>query len=298
MTNPLLASEAPAASMDLGTYATILPVVSSAEGFGKAIADGDSMSAMIQGFATAVDVASAIIDPIAALAGSIAGFMLKYMPPLPDMLDALVGDPGQVDAMASTWQNIRGQISEAHTQLQSELDALDAQWDGLAFDAYKLASESFGQVMDAVGTMTAGVAVCLHTASAIIQFVREIVISLVSSLVGALISLAAEELATLGLGTPVVVAQGTTKIASTASKATSWSEKLLAAIKEIAQNVKTLDAGYKVTIEGLSGASRKFTVISLKSGFKAFDSAVSAIEKPTGQGAGSGSNAGLPVGAQ
>jgi len=212
----------------------------------------------------AVDVASAISDPIATLASSVANFLLTYMPPLPELLDFLVGNPSAVQAQAQTWTNIQGQIVAARGDLSSAVSDALAGWTGVAADAYRELSDLFGQMMDGVASGAGGVASALQGASAIIELIRTIIVQLVSTLVGALISYAVEAAATLGLGAPVIIGQATIKIGSTSTKAAKWSDDLISTIKKVSEFVSATNEQFKVALPFVESTTETLTIISVK----------------------------------
>lgn len=207
---------------------------------GEAFAQGDwalGVANVAGGCAELVDM---IIDPIAALGSSVAGFLLDYMPPLPQMLDALAGNPALVEGIGSSWNNIGGAIDAAATELQSAMQKVMSSWSGLAADAYAAAVTLLVDVMYKMGGMCRAIGQGLAVASDVVQAVRGFTKSIISELVGQLISWAAQVAATAGLGASWVVPKATHRIWVTVDDSRQVADLLVSAIRHSDLLVKTL----------------------------------------------------------
>lgn len=189
------------------------------------------------GVGVVADVAEFIIDPIASMAASVAGFLLDYMPPLPDMLDSIAGDPGAVEARATTWSNISARVSGSADDLDAAVRTALAGWSGPAADAYGVFTSVLSDSLRAMSGMCAGVGGAMQAASAVVGFVRSIVRDVIADLVGKLISWASQVAATVGVGASWVVPQAVTAIAIRVERVRDWLSRLTNGIQQLVQMI-------------------------------------------------------------
>lgn len=232
------------------------PAVSSAQ----AAADGDwaSLQGLGGAFGAAMDVAEFAIDPIASMAASVAGFLLDYMPPLPDMLDSLAGDPRAVAAEAATWGNVANRVREVTTDLEAAVARALAGWQGPAAYAYDQFSAAFRTMLDTVGSICDGVGAAMTGASVVVGFVRGLVRDIIADLVGKLISWASQVAATVGVGATWVVPQAVTAIAIRVERVRDWLTRLTGAVQSLAEILNDVN---RALTDGVPALRRLSTVL-------------------------------------
>lgn len=206
----------------------------------SAFADGDWAGGVINVAGGCAELVSMIIDPIAALGSSVAGFLLDYMPPLPQMLDALAGNPALVEGIGQTWDNIGGALETAAGDLQAAMQRVLSSWSGLAATAYGNLVTALVDVMYKMGAAARCIGGGLAVASGVVEAVRGFTKSLISELVGQLISWAAQVAATVGIGASWVVPKATHRIWITVTDSKQVADLLMDAIKHSDLLVKTL----------------------------------------------------------
>lgn len=184
-------------------------------------------------FTAAMDVVEFAIDPIASMAASVAGFLLDYMPPLPDMLDSIAGSPQAVEAKAHTWENVAGRVREVAAEYEAAVTSALAGWEGLAADAYQGFANVYRSGLTMVESISAGVGQAMLGASIVVGVVRSIVRDIIADLVGKLISWASQVAATVGIGATWVVPQAVTAIAIRVEKVRDWLTRLTSGITKL-----------------------------------------------------------------
>jgi uncharacterized protein YukE len=184
---------------------------------------------------TVADVAEFVIDPIASMAASVAGFLLDYMPPLPDMLDSIAGDPAAVAAKATTWANIATRVTDSADDLDAAVRTALSGWSGPAATAYGTFTDVLSESLRAMSGMCAGVGGAMQGASAVVGFVRSIVRDVIADLVGKLISWASQVAATVGVGATWVVPQAVTAIGIRVERVRDWLTRLTQGIRQLMQ---------------------------------------------------------------
>lgn len=207
---------------------------------GEAFAQGDWALGVANVAGGCAELVAMIIDPIAALGSSVAGFLLDYMPPLPQMLDALAGNPALVEGIGGTWDNVGGALDAAAGDLHSAMQRVMSTWSGLAADAYATGITLLVDIMYKMGGMCRAIGQGLAVASDVVQAVRGFTKSLISELVGQLISWAAQVAATAGLGATWVVPKATHRIWITVEDSRQVADLLVQAIKHSDLLVRTL----------------------------------------------------------
>ncbi|CAA9393398.1 MAG: hypothetical protein AVDCRST_MAG32-2489 [uncultured Nocardioides sp.] len=207
---------------------------------GEAFAKGDWALGVANVAGGCAELVAMIIDPIAALGSSVAGFLLDYMPPLPQMLDALAGNPALVEGIAGTWKNVGGGLDTAAGDLQAAMQKVMASWSGMAAEAYAGAVTLLVDIMYKMGGACRAIGQGLEVASEVVKAVRGFTKALISELVGQLISWAAQVAATAGLGATWVVPRATHRIWITVTDARQVADLLVQAIRHSDLLVTTL----------------------------------------------------------
>ncbi|WP_051218473.1 hypothetical protein [Nocardioides insulae] len=222
-----------------------------------ALGDGDWASAAISAFGFGASAFAAVVDPLGTLLSSAAGFLMDYMPPLPQALDALAGNPALVEGIGQTWENIATQTEAAAEQLHAVVQKALANWTGVAADAYSVLTNALisGMYQAAHGYRCIGLG--LAVASGVVDAVRSFVKWIVSELVGQLISYVIQASATLGIGLTWVIpmatarisitvtdsARATTTLTTTITRATSSVDDIAAAVGSFAEIIKSIAGG-------------------------------------------------------
>jgi uncharacterized protein YukE len=188
-------------------------------------------------FGFVADAAEFIIDPIASMASSVAGFLLDYMPPLPDMLDSIAGNPSAVEAKATTWANISSRVADSADELDAAVRQALTGWSGPAAAAYETFSQVLSESLRTMSGMCSGIGGAMQAASAVVGFVRAIVRDVIADLVGKLISWASQVALTAGVGASWVVPQAVSAIALRVERVRGWLQKLTSAAESYARVV-------------------------------------------------------------
>lgn len=214
-------------------------------GPGMTIASGVQNESWLEGIAggasMATDIASFIIDPIASMAASAASFLMEYITPLREALDAIAGNPGAVAAQAQTWSNVSGRVSDTTASYSSRVESALTGWEGPAASAYRTFVASYTSLVAGTGTLCTGIGYAMSGASAVVSFIRTIVRDTVADLVGKLISWAIQVAATVGVGASWVVPKAVVTIAQYVEKVRGWITNLTKSIRNLSECVSTLN---------------------------------------------------------
>ena len=218
----------------------------------QALESGSWLEIGLATFSTAMDTAAAVMDPLGQLFAAGLGWLMEHMEPLKGWLNDLTGDAGAVAGFAATWGNVKAALAAAADELDRVVQADLAGMSGAAVAAYTRYAGDLGAHVRAVSGTAGGVATALRVCSTVVQVVHDLVRDALAELVGAAISWAAEIALTVGLGTPWVVSQVTTRVSSLATRVGT---KVTEVIKS-ARSLKKLVESIKEALADLAKALR------------------------------------------
>jgi len=183
-------------------------------------------------FSAVLDTAAAVSDPLGTLIAAGLGWLIDHVEPLKGWFNDLTGNASEVQAFAQTWANIQTQMEGAGTELQRVLGDVE-DLAGEAMDAYRRFQQDTAAHLTAAGTWAGAFSTGLNIASMIVQAVHDLVRDVLSQLVGSAISWASEAVFTLGLATPWIIEQVTTRVSSLVSRVSKFITNLLESIKSL-----------------------------------------------------------------
>ncbi len=202
-----------------------------------------------------VDAMSLMSDPIATLAGSCANFLMDHLPPLPQMLKALGGDPRSVQSRASAWTSTAERVETTAKDYLARVDTTLRGWTGPAADSYRKFASCLSESIDSLSRITAGIGKALSAVSGIVERIRAIVRNVIAELVGKLISWVAQALGTWGVGLSWVIPRAVAAIAQRVKKVKEWVTKLVTSVRDALQSIRTVTAALKAAGPALSRVS-------------------------------------------
>lgn len=252
MTNPLVVAPSTAGP---GAFAGIAPI-EDIQQIHQAVQSGSWVDGGLGVAGGALDALAFVSDPVGALLQYGVAWIIEHVKPLSEALDWLAGDPSQITAQAQTWTNIASRLTgEADTLAQSvQWDTVD--WTGVAGDAYRVHAAKRISDLRALSRASDTMALMTESAGLLVGTVRIMVRDAIATVVSRLISYAIEELATLGLATPLVVEQVSTLCASWAVKIARWLKQLIASMKNLARSMTELGAAIRALRSGGKGGRR------------------------------------------
>jgi uncharacterized protein YukE len=226
-----------------------LTAVEAGEEIGDGIAKGDWAKVALGGAGAGLDMLCAGTDPIGYFSGQLASWMMEHLEPLRKVLHALTGEPEMIKAYAASWAHISEELGAVSAGYAAAAEGTGWVWGGPASEAYRSQAQHVADLVQAA----AGAADTLKTAATmageLVAGIRVTVRDLIAALVGELVDLAAEELATVGLATPVVVAQA----AEETARVTSRVGKVLLELKEAIDGLESLLAALRNMLDGVHG---------------------------------------------
>lgn len=211
-----------------------LTAVEAAKEIGDGVANGDWGKVALGGVGAGLDMLSAGFDPISYFSGQLASWMMEHLEPLRKVLHGLTGEPDMVKGYAASWDTISTDMGTVSAGYAAAAHATSGFWGGAAGEAYRSQAHHVANLTKAA----AGAADTLKTAATmageLVAGVRTTVRDVIAALVGYLVDLVVEEACTVGLATPVVVAQGVEEIGRASVRISESLTKLGKAISDLA----------------------------------------------------------------
>lgn len=239
MSNPLVAG-----SVDTATPFSGAGLLDSGAQLADAISSGNWIEGVIGAVSVAVDTAATVVDPLGSLIGAGLGWLMDHFDPLKTWLNYFAGDAGEVAGFAQTWANIAEQMHGSGDELVRVLGDVD-ELAGEAMDAYRRFQADAAAHLHAAGSWAGAMGTGLQIASTIVQIIHDLVRDTIAQLVGSVISWAAEAVFTLGLATPVIVGQVTTRVASLSTRVGKYVTKVIDAIRALSRHLDELKALFR-----------------------------------------------------
>jgi len=203
-----------------------ITAIEAGEEIATGIMSGDWVEAGLGFAAAGLDVYGAATDPIGYFSGQLVSWMLEHLEPLRRAMHALTGEPGMVKAYGASWGNISTEMAKIGQDYVTEAEQGTSQWTGGGAAKYRSKAHQMSNYAQAAAVAANTLKTTAEMASELVAGVRTMVRDVISTVVGTLISLLIEEACTVGLATPVVVAQGTSAIARAAAKIGTFLAKL------------------------------------------------------------------------
>ncbi|MFB9925567.1 RHS repeat-associated core domain-containing protein [Amycolatopsis halotolerans] len=228
MSNPLVAGK-----QDSTTWHTGVNVLDDAIGAYDGIKSGSWIEGGIAALGTAMDLLTIAMNPVGTLISYGLNWLIEHVKPLQDALNQLAGDADQITAYSQTWGNIAKAVEKAAKDLGDSVQKDTAHWGGQAADAYRANVKNKIDHLNAAATCASGISTVVEVVGVITAAVRAMVRDMITQAVGDFIQDALEEVCSLGLGTPVVVAQVVEQVSA-------WIEKIGALVKKLINSVEKL----------------------------------------------------------
>lgn len=228
---------------------------------GDGIASGNWVEAGIGALGTAAEGASAIIDPIGTLASWGANWAMEHIEPLRDALDKLTGNPDEVSAYAQTWRNVASSTDAAAGLYEGDVKADIASWQDANGNIYRNLAQERHQDMEGLSAAATTMSKLADAMNMVCALVRAGVKFVISWVVGKLISLIIQAVASLGFALPACIAQGAAAAAQAVSKVTKILKDLFASLKKLhvmLNEMKKLVWAIKAAQIGLGVASNQY----------------------------------------
>ena len=223
---------------------------------GEGIKNGSWIDGSLGVVGAALDGLALVSDPVGSLLQYGVAWIIEHVRPLTEALDWLAGDPGQIAAHAQTWRNVAGSLRDEAESLARAVRLDVTEWGGSAGPAYRNWAAEQQQAIVGLSHAADTMALVTEGAGMLIAAVRLMVRDAIATCVSRLIVYAAEEAATLGFATPLVVEQVTTTVAAWGAKIAQSLRGLLASLRRLIPEMHRLGELIEILKQLLSRLSR------------------------------------------
>jgi len=185
-----------------------------------AIESGNWVEGGLAAFGAVADTVAAVMDPLGSLIAAGLGWLIDHFEPIKGWFNDLTGDAGAVAGFAQTWTNVQNQLDASADYLERVITDLD-DMAGEAIEAYRRFQADASAHIRASASWAGAMSTGLQIASTIVQVVHDLVRDILSQLVGSAISWATQAVVTVGIATPWIIAQVSSRVASWTAKISS-----------------------------------------------------------------------------
>ncbi|MCY1715527.1 hypothetical protein OVA26_01045 [Microbacterium sp. SL62] len=185
-----------------------------------AIESGNWVEGGLAAFGAVADTVAAVMDPLGSLIAAGLGWLIDHFEPIKGWFNDLTGEAGAVAGFAQTWTNVQNQLDASADYLERVITDLD-DMAGEAIEAYRRFQADAAAHIRASASWAGAMSTGLQIASTIVQVVHDLVRDILSQLVGSAISWATQAVVTVGIATPWIIAQVSSRVASWTAKISS-----------------------------------------------------------------------------
>ncbi|HWS37183.1 MAG TPA: hypothetical protein VN408_31175 [Actinoplanes sp.] len=207
----------------------------------RGVENGDWIDGSLGVIGAGFDGFALVHDPLGVLAQYGVAWIIEQVEPLTEALDWLAGDAAQIAAHAQTWRNMSSGLLLQAEELDRALrfDLFD--WDGTAADEYCDWSRQQQGAITALAEAATTMAAVTESAGFLVAAVRELVRDAIATVVSRLVVYAAEEVATVGAATPLLVPQVASLVTSWSARIGRWLTALLRSLDNLVPVVRRVD---------------------------------------------------------
>jgi uncharacterized protein YukE len=242
------------------TWSTGAGVVDSVAGFVDSLtseSEGegpDVIDVALGGAGMVVDLVSTMANPLSMLASAGVGWLLEHVDFLREPLDALLGDPDEINANTDQLKQAALEMKMIAQEHREDLRGV-SDWEGASGDAFKREMEQMAAEYEALGKTMDGTAAIYALSGALVCELRSLVFGWISDFVGELIAgaliAAASAVVTLGSSIAAYAGYAGTRGAMMATKIAGRLSKLASAMARFGGRMAKLAEKMEGLVKGL-----------------------------------------------
>ena len=216
-----------------------------------AIDSGDWLDAGMAVTNVAMDVINIAGDPLGAAASAGFGWIIQHISFLREPFDALLGDANSIINSAQGWARAGDELTATAQRYRQAAQQETRNWCGSAGDAYRSASATQAEGLEALAQVSRTVGQAIQSAGQLLAEVRNTVLELINKCVMRVIQIIIQALAASWLSFGASIAQGIAqsvmtavqtaqKIITKVQKFVSQLQKIMSTIQKIVNLAKTI----------------------------------------------------------
>ncbi|WP_250000929.1 hypothetical protein [Actinoplanes sp. M2I2] len=182
----------------------------------------------------------AIMDPFQAVFAAGVGWLMEHLDCLREPLDALLGDPKEIEGHAATWRNLQERTYDAAEYFAGQVTTATSSWVSDAVTAYRAKASAMADSSLALGEVADAMAEATLIAGAIVGVFRNMVRDLIAELVGAAISKAVQALLVVTI--PKILAEVAIMVAE-------WTGRIVQVMRRLSDAITALGGKFPALAE-------------------------------------------------
>lgn len=197
----------------------------------------------IDGALVGLDALSMVMNPLGELVKAGIGWLMEHLDFIREPLEVLTGDPGQINAIAETWQNIGKRLVDATNEYQAAM-ALTEGWRGDSATKYRELAQSYIDALGHIAKQAQDAASGVKIAGVVVATTRAIIFDMIATFISNVITRALLALAsswfTFGASVGAFIASVVADAVQLAAKLQKRVGKLLQAIQQFVAKYRVL----------------------------------------------------------
>ncbi|MCE7002420.1 PPE domain-containing protein [Kibdelosporangium philippinense] len=205
--------------------------------------DSNWQELTIDGAMVGLDALSMVMNPLGELVKAGVGWLMEHLDFIREPLEVLTGDPGQINAIAETWQNIGKRLVDATNEYQTAM-TLTQGWQGDAATKYRALAQSYIDSLGHIAKQAEDAASGVKIAGVVVATTRAIIFDMIATFISNVITRALLALAsswfTFGASVGAFIASVIADAVQLAAKLQKRVGKLLQAIQQFVAKYRVL----------------------------------------------------------
>jgi hypothetical protein len=144
--------------------------------------DGTGWETLVDGGLVGIDILANMENPLNGLISAGVGWLLEHVPGISDIWDKLTGDPGAIEQIAATWENIARSLEEsgnAYTSASSQIES----WSGPAKESYTQVANAYATALAGTSTEAEALSVVVKLVGGLVAGAKDVIYTIISDFV-------------------------------------------------------------------------------------------------------------------
>ncbi|GAA3028493.1 WXG100 family type VII secretion target [Actinokineospora globicatena] len=215
----------------------------------------DVIDAALGGAGMVVDLVGSAANPLGAVFSAGVGWLLEHVSFLREPLDALLGDPDEINANTDQLKTAALEMRMIAQEHRQDVEAMGMSWSGESNEAFRSAQDQAADHYEALGKTMDGTAAVYALSGALVCELRALVFDWIADLIGELITGALIALAsaavTLGGSIAAYCGYAGGRAAMLATKMATRLGKLMSAMERFGGRMARLSEKMSGLMKGL-----------------------------------------------
>lgn len=144
--------------------------------------DGTGWEALVDGGLVGIDILANMENPLNGLISAGVGWLLEHIPGITDIWDKLTGDPGAIEQIAATWENIAHSLEESAKSYTSTSNEIET-WSGPAKESYTQVANAYATTIGGTSTEAEALAVVVKLVGGLVAATKDVIYTIISDFI-------------------------------------------------------------------------------------------------------------------